>query len=261
MALALMVLGGLMVIPYLEYTSTGLGADRIVEQKAIVFYAADAGIEHALWKLKNDPPASYPYSYELTDLNGMSVAILIEELTTVYGVVLGSPGVHSDYLTVDRSMAYDPGLGTYVYTVTVSNESPSTIHIDALLVKPPVSFGYVSFSTGGDLTASDPEVKGEAATGVTLLWDFQTPLPSIRGASSAVHTFQLSGPPDYSGNSGNVWVVANPEDIGTVGDAGALRITANVRRGSTQVGIVRAGALTDSGTGTVLLTSWEVDPR
>lgn len=267
LVLILLAVGGLTLAPYLSYISTGLNAGRVVEKNVNGFYAADAGVEHALWKLKNDPPASYPYSYELTDLNGMSVAVLVEELTAIYGVVLGSPGAHSDYMTVDGDMVYDTGLGAYVYTVTVSNKSTSTIHVDEILVKPPEGFAYVPGSTSGHFSDDDPGVRGEASTGITLLWDFQTPRPSIRGAPSpdhptvAAHTFWLSGPAGYSGGSGNVWVVATREDIGSVGQACAFKITASARRGGATVATIRAGALKDSGTETVLVSFWEVNPR
>ena len=50
--LILLVLGGLLIIPTLDYASTSLKGHQVVEIKALGLYAADAGIEDSLWHLK-----------------------------------------------------------------------------------------------------------------------------------------------------------------------------------------------------------------
>jgi len=60
--LILLVLCGLLIAPCLSYAATGLNSGRVVEKNVKGLYAADVGIEDALWKLKNNPPTSYPYS-------------------------------------------------------------------------------------------------------------------------------------------------------------------------------------------------------
>lgn len=268
LVLILLVLGGLLISPCLSYAATSLNSGGVIEKNTKGLYAADAGIEDALWRLKNNPPASYPYSYELADVNGLSVTVLIGQITTLWGIVVGTPGRHFDWLEVDGSMAYNEGLSVYVYTVTVTNKSNSTVKISELFVKLPPNFEYIAASTGGDFTTADPEVQGDPDTGITLVWDFPTPHPSIAGApnpgegiyTTACHTFQLNGPPDYSGDDGYAWVVATDVDIGCVGEANAYKITAQAKEGDTTVITVKAGVLGDNITGELLVSCWEINP-
>ena len=53
-ALVLLVLGALLIVPVLRLTSTGLNANRVVENNTEEFYAADTGIEYALWHLNRN---------------------------------------------------------------------------------------------------------------------------------------------------------------------------------------------------------------
>jgi len=83
MTLILLVLGGLLIVPMLSFMTTNLNANRVIETKTEGIYAADAGIQDALWKLANgvDPFPGGAMSYELTEggnpvlINGMSVTI------------------------------------------------------------------------------------------------------------------------------------------------------------------------------------------
>jgi len=269
--LVLLVLGGLLVAPCLSYAATSLNSGGVIEKNTKGLYAADAGIEDALWKLKTPDSYSYPYHYELADVNGLSVTVLIDQITTLWGIVVGTPGRHFDWLEVDGSMAYNEGLSVYVYTVTVTNKSNSTVKISELFVKLPPNFEYITGPTGGDLTpdtTDDPEVQGDPDTGITLVWDFPTPHPSIAGApdpengvyTTASHTFQLNGPPGYSGDDGYAWVVATDVDIGCVGEANAFKITAKAKEGDTTVITVKAGVLRDNVTGELLVSCWEINP-
>jgi hypothetical protein len=52
--LILLVVGGLILTPLLGLMSTGLLAGRVYEKKMQEYYAADAGIEDALWKIQHD---------------------------------------------------------------------------------------------------------------------------------------------------------------------------------------------------------------
>jgi hypothetical protein len=54
MALLLMLLGGLLIIPTLNFATTNLKATQSVNQHTRELYAADAGINNALWYLQSD---------------------------------------------------------------------------------------------------------------------------------------------------------------------------------------------------------------
>ena len=85
MALIMLVLGGLLVVPTLSFMTTNLNANRTVNVKTSAIYAADAGIQDALWKLGNDVdpfPGGITF-YNLAETpNGMTVTIEKQALTT-----------------------------------------------------------------------------------------------------------------------------------------------------------------------------------
>jgi len=76
--LILLVVGGLIMTPLLAYMSTGLIAGEVYERRAAELYAADAGVEDAIWKIQNSVPYLYPYEYpEPLIVNDKSVDVVI----------------------------------------------------------------------------------------------------------------------------------------------------------------------------------------
>jgi hypothetical protein len=59
--LILLVVGGLILTPLLGLMSTGLLAGKVYEKKMDEYYAADAGVEDAIWKIMHSNNISYPY--------------------------------------------------------------------------------------------------------------------------------------------------------------------------------------------------------
>ncbi|UCH43253.1 MAG: hypothetical protein JSW16_01565 [Dehalococcoidales bacterium] len=80
MALIALALGTLMITPTLNHMVAGIKSVDIKERRTGEFYAADAGIEYAVWTVKNDPLATYPYSDQIVDVNGDNVSITIENV-------------------------------------------------------------------------------------------------------------------------------------------------------------------------------------
>jgi len=65
--LILLVLGGLIIGPLLAYMNTGLIAGQAYEQRMDELYAADAGVEDALWQIKNKTLATLFTDYDPDD--------------------------------------------------------------------------------------------------------------------------------------------------------------------------------------------------
>ena len=84
--LILLAVGGLTIAPMLSHMSTGLKAGQTYEKKTEEYYAADAGVEDALWQItrvQHDPAlpsneADDPWQYSITDINGKNVKITID---------------------------------------------------------------------------------------------------------------------------------------------------------------------------------------
>jgi hypothetical protein len=87
LALVLLVVGGLILTPLLGLMSTGLASGGVYEESMHLYYAADTGVEDAIWKIMYDPPEwetidgspdSYMYRYPeplVVDNNSVDVTI------------------------------------------------------------------------------------------------------------------------------------------------------------------------------------------
>ena len=79
--LIVLALGGIVLAPTLNHAATSIKHQQLIETDALELYAADAGIENAIWKLQenwdNDP------SCNLTDINGMDIVAVeqVEDFT------------------------------------------------------------------------------------------------------------------------------------------------------------------------------------
>jgi hypothetical protein len=84
-ALILLALGSLIMTPLLSYTSTGLKAGQVYDRKSDELYAADAGVEDALWNIKNDRLGivlTVPTNYDEFDYNTTWSYVLSEQINT-----------------------------------------------------------------------------------------------------------------------------------------------------------------------------------
>ena len=83
--LILLAVGGLTIAPMLSHMSTGLKAGQTYERKTDEYYAADAGVENALWQITREQRVpEFPseegdqWQYSIADINGKDVYITIE---------------------------------------------------------------------------------------------------------------------------------------------------------------------------------------
>jgi hypothetical protein len=110
--LILLLVGGLIIAPLLGYMSTGLKAGKIHEERMQELYAADAGVEDALYKIKsNYTPfvnldVSDNLTYTLTNpVNGKTVNVTVSKMSLLESIVddslynEGQP--HEDWITFD----------------------------------------------------------------------------------------------------------------------------------------------------------------
>ena len=77
MDLVLLAVGGLILTPLLGLMSTGLVTGQVYEKKTHELYAADAGVEYAIWHLQQGGSADN--TLEL-NMNGKDVVVQMEEL-------------------------------------------------------------------------------------------------------------------------------------------------------------------------------------
>jgi len=109
LVLVLLILGGLIATPLLAHMGTGLIAGEVYEKRTAELYAADAGVEDALWKIQHQVPevenltqCYQDWSYNITGADGgvaevndnrVEVTItLVNNLTSTYRVISTATG-------------------------------------------------------------------------------------------------------------------------------------------------------------------------
>ncbi|UCG10729.1 MAG: hypothetical protein JSW30_02575 [Dehalococcoidia bacterium] len=234
--LALLALGGLTIAPTLSHASTSLNFGRILQENVHGIYAADAGVEKALWCLGEG--TSLPE--QLTEnINQQAVAIQTEDKGD-YTFYLGefiSPGEHNEYLSVDGEITWDDEEGAYKYVITVVWEPDSgipVIHLEEVGLRLPLGYSYQSGSAAGfagNLSTDEPDETLDTLGAYLFNWELGTPAPSVsEGEPVKTQTFYITGSGDLEGDY--TWVVADREDIGAVGEitGTSYRITATAIR-------------------------------
>ncbi len=234
--LALLVIGGLTIAPSLNYTTTSLNSGRIIGEGTKGVYAADAGIEDALWFLEN---GMLPSTQLFENINQMEVTIQTEEKGT-YTLYLGEliqPGEHNDYLDIDSEMVWVEEAQAYKYIITVTwqpEPGASTIHLVEVGARIPVGYSYQTGSAATfaeNLSNDEPDETMDTHGAYLLNWELELPLPSVSEENPVqTQTFYITGEGSEEGHY--AWVVANRDDIGAVGEitGASYRITATAIR-------------------------------
>jgi hypothetical protein len=122
LALVLLLLSGLITGPLLAFTGNALLNGEVYEGRTTELYAADAGVEDAVWKIQHPEEAGYlpcspgspPRNYTISDVNGNSVNVTItcyldDETGRHYGVESIATGGDS----ATRIEAYIVGVNKY----------------------------------------------------------------------------------------------------------------------------------------------------
>lgn len=83
LVLILLSVGTLVITPFLSFMSTGLVVGQVHEKQTHELYAADAGVEDAIWEIKASAAGlpgvgDDPWEYSIADVNGKQVNVVIE---------------------------------------------------------------------------------------------------------------------------------------------------------------------------------------
>ncbi len=131
MVLILLLLGGLIISPLLMLAGSGLKTGKVYEEAAVELYAADAGVEDALYKLISSYTPleslavgeSYSYSLPLP-VNSLPVGVTLTRLSLLEGV-LGNEEYkpdqpHEGWVTFDTPIAVVRTDGYVEYSCTIA---------------------------------------------------------------------------------------------------------------------------------------------
>ncbi|MDH4367798.1 MAG: hypothetical protein OEV57_06710 [Dehalococcoidia bacterium] len=131
LAVVMLLVGGLAVSSLLSYMGTGLVTGEVYEEKVAELYAADAGVEDAIWKIQLGELglcAGQSYSYNMTDVNGKNVGITITRLNNSTDTV-----THSVEATVAGD---DSGTRIYAYVYTDNKYGDYAGLLEQILTSP-----------------------------------------------------------------------------------------------------------------------------
>ena len=88
LVLILLLVGGLIIAPLLAYMGTGLIAGKVYERRTDELYAADAGVEDAVWKIQHQvdevkalTQCYQSTNYTISDVNGKTVDVTLTLMT------------------------------------------------------------------------------------------------------------------------------------------------------------------------------------
>lgn len=252
--LAVMLLGGLVVPPVIDHAATGVRSARTIAKGVGGIYAAEAGVEQAIWSIRHNvaAPTQLPET-----INQMQVALQTEDrgsYTAYFGEFVPA-GEHNDWLDVAGEMVPDGEPGRYRYTITVNWQPiPGTpeIHLGEVGIRLPPGYIYQEGSAAdfsGNLATTRPSTVQDAAEAWMLKWTFSEPRPVLSKqnpvGTQSVYVNYVSGSGDLNGNY--AWAVAVRTDVGVVGSiVGTLYIitsTATFPQDGEVTGRVRAEIL------------------
>ncbi len=167
MALIILLLGAAVIIPTLSFTTTNLKATQSVDQHTREFYAADAGIDNALWYLQSDdrtkiinPTLQWPsggITYHLWDfqpaetVNNRDVRVNIETAWLLGGlpgttIPMQQPSPNASYtligaIDIDHNTAQQRR-----YITDISTKGTGTELLEHIGVWMPQGYSYVAGS-------------------------------------------------------------------------------------------------------------------
>ncbi|MBI4334614.1 MAG: hypothetical protein HY673_25445 [Chloroflexi bacterium] len=216
LALLVLAVGAMVTVPALLNTRTALMSSRTYVGEAAERYSADAGIEHASWRLKND--SSFRSSVESSaqtytvNLNDRTITVKVQKPAPPNSKEPrpeGSTGKDM-FATTERSPGWIASGGTVSYSVWATPTGTATCRVYEVNVLLPPGFAYVAGSSSGFTTSNPTQTPNYGGTGRTYLaWAYSAPYPSVGRGEWASQNFQATLT-DTSADGGiyytNAWV-------------------------------------------------------
>jgi hypothetical protein len=240
--LLMMLFGSLIIPPLLSHISTGLWTGKVVyEGEMKLLYAADAGVENALWQIKNGrlptllhdyDPYKYDYPYRYPDYPN---SLVVDDRNV--GITIGNVWIPKDINKPSSSKAENiVKHGKLIITGGISQISATQYQIgiiyyygsegtDALRVEEigiwlPPGFQYVEDSCS---LANDPDTQSWATpevsdyrSGKAVVWTFGSPMfkvfpgipttPPIPNPMISTITFAFTGPAGQNPQAAISWI-------------------------------------------------------
>jgi hypothetical protein len=248
LVLILLIVGALIIAPLMANIGTGLIAGEVHEEKANALYAADAGVEDALWQIKNDklsdlfgdnPPYDPTYgAYDyLTDdwtyllgeqVNGESVSVTIENIWIPDISPAPDPTTANNTAADERFIVFGTASGTNEFRLRISfDPDAGDMTVQKLGVWLPPGFDYAPGTSNLESDPGNPPYHSVPAPSVSykggnkVVWSFASvpfeDFPDVDPADDPMEaeiTFQYT---DTSGQNRTLEAVSWIETSGVTG--------------------------------------------
>jgi Tfp pilus assembly protein PilX len=196
LVLIFLLLGSLMVIPLLNFVSTGLKSGVVYENKANELYAADSGVNDATWQIKYDhlgtlftSPAysAYDYNtawdYELSgQVNTEDVNVTIENVWVPQNIPIPTEAEASAIIEAEKLVVTNSSIGTSCkIKLTYSPEALEDLRVETLGIWLPPGFSYVEGSSNLEADPleeyyAEPVIESHGGN-QAVLWAFDSAPP------------------------------------------------------------------------------------
>jgi hypothetical protein len=222
-ALIVLVIGGLILTPLLGLMGTGIKSGQVFEQKVDETYAADAGVEDAMWHIRNndideddllcevlgagynhyDYSSDYSYVYDL-DVNDKDVNVTMQNVWMPKDISVPNPTAARDIIEGEKLtiIGYPSGNSTYVIKI-VWNGTGAALKVKTIGLWLSPGFQYDGLINGNQLPSGSPSpgiapYKG----GTAVVWNFTSNPPSLSSFPGGTNstpvvktvTFKYTGP-------------------------------------------------------------------
>ena len=194
MVLVFLLVGSLTITPLMSYMETGLKTDQMYRDKADELYAADSGIEDAIWQIKYDrleALLSSPdydkydfgttWTYDLSEqINNQDTTVTIENVWIPKDVAPLNATEARDIIESNKLMVAGTAPGETSYQIKISfypgEGEEDDLMVDSLGIWLPLGYNYVTGSSnleedGEEEYYSVPTVSNHAG-GQAIIWDF-----------------------------------------------------------------------------------------
>ncbi len=193
MVLTLMMVGGLTLPPVLSHISTAFKAGQVYKSKTDELYAADSGIEDAIWQIKydrlnalfNEPSYdAYDYStvwtYSLSEpINGLIADVTIQNVWLPMDVAPPAPALGRDIIESNKLIVAGTALDDDDYKIKISfypgEDEEEALMVTSLGIWLPYGFHY-NGSCNLQEDDSDPYYSIASVTdhagGEAVVWNF-----------------------------------------------------------------------------------------
>ena len=278
LALVLLLIGGLMIPPLLALASTGLKTSQVYEQKTGELFAADSGVEDAIWKIVHDGSldalAYYdPYLYTLPQqVNDLSVNVTVTKLSLIEGLIseeeYSPDSPHSDWGDLEIppeqvTRDYDEGWVEYNCDMALTYAGVGNRQLETFgaffapfpgmdLIEGPLDIVYTPVITSDNLQDGTPEIN-IASGGFSFIWKWHEHYGPVftttDNTGSISFKFKIHDP-DWSYSGCFLWATFKEQDVSYVTNApGIYKWLIEATAGGTTV---RSVVIEDTGAVTIL---------